>query len=294
MARRVVCEVHGLSYDADQASCPACRTTTVGLQPAAAPASRRDTQRREGGRSSGPLREASTTRRADYRKDTTPGSRRASQLDTQRRIETQRPRSAPLVKPRSVPPGTRLHGLVAVGSLALVAAVAYRQCWEGPSGRALRSEASAASAAGINASTAALDTPEPARAADPLTAVLEPETRAERVRPPIRYRGRHGEVPEICGVSWLDMYERKPSTTPDDARTTLGQTPLMVAAESGSLEALELLLRQGDRAVDARDALNHTALMLAAQGGRTAHAQALRGESLGRSAACRLRLEGAD
>lgn len=272
MARLVVCEVHGLSYDADQASCPACRTTSLGLQPAAPPASRRDTQRRPGGAADS-RRSAATTRRAEAQ-NTVPGSRRASQLDTQRRIETQRPRSAPLARPRSVAPGTQLHGLLALGSLALVALVAYRQCWEGPSASPLLSETAEAAADGTNPAGAARDTPEPPRAADSLSAPIESATPAERVQPLIRYRGRHGQVPEVCAVSWLEMYGRNLPRASDEPRAAHGQTPLMVTAETGSLEALQLLLGQG-LAVDARDDLNHTALMYAARSGRTLHVQAL-------------------
>ena len=70
------------------------------------------------------------------------------------------------------------------------------------------------------------------------------------------------------------MYER-PAVAVDRSGTgSVGQTPLMVAAESGSVEALQRLLDSGAN-VDERDALNHTALMYAARGGRDAHVEAL-------------------
>lgn len=102
----------------------------------------------------------------------------------------------------------------------------------------------------------------------------DPGAEPERLLPPIRYRGRRGEVPDICRVAWLDMYERKVAP-PNDGAGPRDQARLILAAKTGSLETLQLLLDQGTEVVDARDGLNRTALMYAAQGGRTEHALAL-------------------
>jgi ankyrin repeat protein len=59
-----------------------------------------------------------------------------------------------------------------------------------------------------------------------------------------------------------------------DTKNAAGQTPLMLAAQLGSLETLQALIDAGAR-VDARDRLNHTALMHAAARQSTPHVLAL-------------------
>jgi ankyrin repeat protein len=70
------------------------------------------------------------------------------------------------------------------------------------------------------------------------------------------------------------MYADERSATVTGGRGPQGQTPLMVAAESGSLEELQRLLSSG-MALEHRDELNHTALTYAARRGRDAHVEAL-------------------
>ena len=110
-----------------------------------------------------------------------------------------------------------------------------------------------------------------------------PRERASRNRPR-EQRHEHGRqyatelapesCPKICRVPWSEMYERERSAMVTGGRGPHGRTPLMVAAESGSLTELQRLLSSG-AAIDDRDELNHTALTYAARQGRDAHVEAL-------------------
>ncbi len=210
------------------------------------------------------------------------GSRRPSQLDTQRHIETQRPRFAPVAHPLSTPPNARVYGAMALGWLVLVGVLVQRQWFSGkaddaPPGAAPPQPALAPAAGPATA-------PAPARARTEQTTDDPGEPPRPHRTPQILYRGKPGEVPAICSVPWLDMYGRAahaaPGTDPNaqtpasPAQAPPAGTPLIAAASSGSLDDLQRLLDQGAE-VDARDALNRTALMAAAQAGRTAHVQAL-------------------
>lgn len=70
------------------------------------------------------------------------------------------------------------------------------------------------------------------------------------------------------------MYDRERSAAATGGRGPRGETPLMIAAESGSLTELQRLLSSG-AALDDRDARGHTALTYAARRGRDTHVEAL-------------------
>lgn len=207
------------------------------------------------------------------------GSRRPSQLDTQRQIETQRPRFAPVARPISTPPNARVYGAMALGWLVLVGVLVQRQWFSAKADDVPHGAAPPRTAPDPSAGPTA--TPRPAQPrADQATDPGEPP-RAHRA-PQILYRGKPGEVPAICSVPWLDMYGRAARAASDPnaqnpaspAQSTPAQAPLIAAASSGSLDDVQSLLDQGAE-VDARDALNRTALMAASQAGRSAHVQAL-------------------
>src|SRR6185295_18633900 len=272
MSSITVCERHGLSYDADQqSSCPECRKAVEGPPPAGPRSRPLDSRRLDPGKPASSRREATTTRRPEGR-TTARGPRSASGKP--------RPPFVPVVRRSSRPPNNRVHGLMALGWLGLMGFLAYRH-WGSPA------DGSAAGSSGHSAP--AVDTREAetapahssstaprerASSAEEPAREPEPGSAAARRWPAIRYRGRAGELPEICRVPWLEMYDHHRLAALADGQQAQRQTPLMVAAESGSLDSLQLLLSQGLE-VDGRDSLNHTALMYAAAQGRTAHVQAL-------------------
>jgi ankyrin repeat protein len=275
MSRLAVCERHGLSYDADQhASCPECGKTIGGLQPAASRPSRLDTQRLDiAGKPPASTRTAATTRRPEGR--TTARGPRSS-----RDPKKQQPQFVPVVRPSSRPPSHRLHGLLALGWLGLIGVLAYRQWWGGTSSASAVAESgteveAVASSAAPSSGPTATSPPARERASPAEEPASETDQRSPPARrwPPVRYRGRSGELPEICRIPWLEMYDRNRWAALGGGQLQ-SKTPLMVAAESGELGSLQLSLGQGAE-IDARDSLNQTALMYAARRGRKAHVEAL-------------------
>jgi len=274
MSRLVVCERHALSYDADQhASSPECGKTVGGLQPAESRPSRLDTQRLDvAGKPPASTRTAATTRRPE-------GRTTARGPHSARDSKKQRPKFVPVAGPSSRPPSHRLYGLLALGWLGLIGVLAYRQWWGSASSAPVVAESGTrVEAVGSSAAPSPTAPSPPAR--ERAGSAQEPASETDQRPPPahrwplIRYRGQSGELPEICRIPWLEMYDRNRWAALGDGRQQQGQTPLMVAAESGELESLQLLLSQGAE-VDARDSLNQTALMYAARRGRKAHVQAL-------------------
>lgn len=267
-ATRAFCERHGLSFDAG-ATCPKCDGAAAAS--ATPRVSQLDTHPAGEARVTARRREGSTTRQGGSpsalgARTTAHAGRRPSQL------ETQRPRSA-VVSPRpATPPNTRLHGWATVGLLSLAALLGYRQWSRMPTSSAA-STVSARAAASLDAGGEPASAPQESRTAASSTEPSEIAA-ARRARPAPRYRARRGELPDICRVPWSEMYEHERSATVQGGRGPLGQTPLMVAAESGSLEELQLLLSSG-AVLDHRDHHNHTALTYAARRGRDAHVEAL-------------------
>lgn len=280
MTTPAFCERHGLSFDKDQrATCPECESGAARATSRGARVSQLDTQPagtaratarpREG--ASEPHQSARTT--AHGARTTAHAGRRPSQLETQRQLPTQRPRLAPVSPLPSTPLSVRLHGWAALGLISLAALLGYRQWPKGPAGSAASSEAAAGASLDAGSkprSTAQLSPPPATFGEEEEIESAEPS----RARPAIRYRARAGELPDICRVPWSAMHDRSPTTTSAAGPGPHGSTPLMVAAESGSLAELQSLLRSGAN-VEARDALNHTALMYAARRGRDAQVEAL-------------------
>jgi ankyrin repeat protein len=188
-----------------------------------------------------------------------------------------RPPFVPLVRRSSRPPNNRVHGLMALGWLGLIGFLGYRQ-WGSPASSSAAAGSGSEPTVDTRAVEGAAASPAAARertsSDEQPASELQPGWAGARRWPVIHYRGRAGELPEICRVPWLEMYDHNRLAALADGQRAQGQTPLMVAAESGSLDSLQLLLSQGLE-VDARDSLNHTALMYAAGLGRTAHVQAL-------------------
>lgn len=260
------CELHG-GYDAGQyAACPGCRKAAAAAPPAQPRISQLDTLQAGEARRTARQREGTTTR-GQVGRTTAHGGRRPSQL------QTQRPRFAPVGPFEPSPSSTRLHGWAAVGLCALVGALGYSQ-WSkvAPSSGA---SSGFAAAAGLDAGAAP---PPPSAAANGREAARFADksegAQPARAWPVIRYRARPERAPDICSVPWLEMYERPRVAADRSGSGPHGQTPLMVAAESGSVEELQRLLGSGAN-VDERDALNHTALTYAARGGRNAHVELL-------------------
>src|SRR5262245_17156454 len=144
MARMVVCERHGRSYDAEQhARCPECRTVIGGQQPVETRPSQLDTARREPVRASLSPREALSSRRPDAARTTAQGAPRTTahggRPDAARttahggrrpsQLETERPRFEPALRPASTPPNARVYGSLALAWLVLMALLVHRQWW---------------------------------------------------------------------------------------------------------------------------------------------------------------------
>ncbi len=288
------CERHG-SYDAERHKvCPECSAAVTAAPPDAARPSQLETQRPDA-TPTGRMREGGVTQRdheasrtAQGRPTTTHGGRpttthgrsttrhgrRQSQLATERP-----PSSNPVRTLVANPPSTRVHGFTALGLFALVGVLGYRQCSTAPEDapRGPTVSATPSNEAEVTSQAGA-----PAR--DPADSVLRfvddsnsanaAQLESAHVWPAVRHRARSGEIADICRISWLEMYDRLQRSGGGEEPGLKGQTPLMLAAESGSLETLQSLLGQGAN-VDERDALNHTALVYAARRARSAHAEVL-------------------
>ena len=261
------CELHG-GYDADQhLICPGCKSAAAGAPPAPVRVSQLDTLQAGEARRTARQREGSTTR-GQAGRTTAQGARRPSQL------ATQRPRFAPLGPLAPSPQPTRLHGWSALALCALVAVLGYRQ-WSKVAPISAASSQSAAGAAVLDAG-ASRSSPSATESGGEAAsrAANSGAAQSGRTWPAIRYRARPEQIPDICVVPWLEMYDGPRVAADRAGGGPHGQTMLMVAAESGSVQALQLLLDSGAN-VDERDALNHTALTYAARGGRDAHVEAL-------------------